>query len=681
MDYKLLKLSFWGIIFFCGFFAENSFSQNLHNVSNAVSIENESNSTTGWISTATLTSDTENPFDGQYSFRGVTSPTNGREIRFSFPAIIGQTYNISIWARQGSYSHQPAFANWTGFSGFTTRLISGSAWTEYTFSLIATPATPIIRAYTSPSTGPIQGSTIFLDRISIFSSADTQPPSSPQNLSLLSVTESTISITWESSTDNLGIEAYDIFTNNQLSASVPGNLNSYNVSGLAPLTSLEFYVTARDAAGNSSAASNILIASTLPDTIAPSIPEGLQSSEITQTSFELSWLPSTDNIAVTGYEIYLDSTLIDTVNGNTTQISISGLTPGTTYQASVSAFDEAGNISAFSIPVLAATQAPDTTPPSVPTGLQAQSITQSSFILSWDESIDNSGISSYEVYIDSFLYSFTNGNTNQLLIIGLNPATTYNAQVTASDLSGNVSALSNPLAVNTAEPDNVPPVAITGLITIEILKTSAQISWNESTDNIGVAGYRIYVDNIFTASTTDTIYQISGLAAATEYEVIVAAFDDAGNVSTGDSLIFTTLNSIVYTDQNANNPTSDWSARNFYAAGTVGIQTQPDSVYLLSVNGAIRAKEIVVETGWADFVFEEGYKLPSLEEVEEHILKFGHLKDIPSAGEIARDGTNLGDISVKLLQKIEELTLYTIQLEKRLKALEDENNNLKHQNQ
>ncbi len=681
MDNKLFKLSFLAITLIAGLFVQNSFSQNLHNVSNAVSFENESNSTIGWISTATLTSDTENPFHGQYSFRGVTSPTNGREIRFTFPAIIGQTYNISIWARQGSYSHQPAFANWSGFSGFATRLITESNWTEYTFSLIATSATPIIRAYTSPSTGPIQGSTIFLDRISIFNAADTQPPTSPQNLSLISATESAISINWEPSADNTGIAAYDIFINNQLSDSVSGTQNSFTLQGLPPLTSFDFYVTARDAAGNSSTASNTLTASTLPDTIAPSVPEGLQTSDISSNSFGLSWLPSTDNIVVAGYEIHLDSTLFSTTSGNTNQFLLSGLGSGTTYQVAVAAFDQAGNISAYSIPLLVTTQAPDTTPPSAPEGLQAESITQTSFVLSWNASFDNSGINSYEVFIDSVSYSLTDGNNTQLLITGLTPGSTYQARVSATDLSGNVSLLSNPLAVTTMESDNIPPSAVTGLKTLEILKTSAQISWNESTDNISVAGYRIFVENSLLASTSDTIYQISDLTAATGYEIIVVAFDDAGNVSTGDSLTFITLNAITYTDLNANNPDTDWNARNFYAAGTVGIQTQPDSVYLLSVNGAIRAKEIIVETGWADFVFEEDYPLPSLQEVEEHILKFGHLKDIPPAGEIARNGTNLGEISVKLLQKIEELTLYTIQLEKRLKALETENNNLKQQTQ
>ncbi|MDD7886047.1 hypothetical protein [Flavivirga sp. 57AJ16] len=99
--------------------------------------------------------------------------------------------------------------------------------------------------------------------------------------------------------------------------------------------------------------------------------------------------------------------------------------------------------------------------------------------------------------------------------------------------------------------------------------------------------------------------------------------------------------------------------------------------YKLAVNGNIKAKEIKVETGWSDFVFENNYKLPTLKEVEQHIKEKGHLKDIPSAEEVAKNGVFLGEMDAKLLQKIEELTLYTIAQEKRMNKLEEENETLK----
>jgi len=110
--------------------------------------------------------------------------------------------------------------------------------------------------------------------------------------------------------------------------------------------------------------------------------------------------------------------------------------------------------------------------------------------------------------------------------------------------------------------------------------------------------------------------------------------------------------------------------------GSVGIGTTNLGSWKLAVNGNIRAKEIKVETGWSDYVFEDGYKLPTLKEVENHINEKGHLKDIPSAKEVEKNGIFLGEMDSKLLQKIEELTLYTINQEKKIKFLEKQNSRI-----
>ena len=110
--------------------------------------------------------------------------------------------------------------------------------------------------------------------------------------------------------------------------------------------------------------------------------------------------------------------------------------------------------------------------------------------------------------------------------------------------------------------------------------------------------------------------------------------------------------------------------------GNIGFGTAPDSIYRLQVAGDMRAEEIVVETGWADFVFEDTYDLRSLAEVESFIQANGHLPDIPNGMSIESNGLSVGDMSAKLMQKIEELTLYTIDQEKRLEIQAEQINKL-----
>lgn len=109
--------------------------------------------------------------------------------------------------------------------------------------------------------------------------------------------------------------------------------------------------------------------------------------------------------------------------------------------------------------------------------------------------------------------------------------------------------------------------------------------------------------------------------------------------------------------------------------GNVGIGTTNPTTKL-SVNGHIRAKEVTVETGWSDFVFYDNYNLMPLSEVEQFVKENKHLPEIPSQSEVEENGVQLGEISSKLLQKVEELTLYVIEQDKRIEKLEKENKEL-----
>ncbi len=114
------------------------------------------------------------------------------------------------------------------------------------------------------------------------------------------------------------------------------------------------------------------------------------------------------------------------------------------------------------------------------------------------------------------------------------------------------------------------------------------------------------------------------------------------------------------------------------SGGNIGMGIANPGSYKLAVNGTIHSKEVKVDLiGWADYVFKEGYSLPTLEEVENHIKEKGHLINLPSAAEVEANGVQLGEMNKLLLEKIEELTLYIIQQEKELQQQAAQLNALK----
>lgn len=110
---------------------------------------------------------------------------------------------------------------------------------------------------------------------------------------------------------------------------------------------------------------------------------------------------------------------------------------------------------------------------------------------------------------------------------------------------------------------------------------------------------------------------------------------------------------------------------------SIGIDTSNTGAYKfavngnMTVNGMVKAKEMLVEVGsWPDYVFEAEYLLRPLSEVESFISANGHLPEVPSANQITTEGLNMGDMNHILMKKIEELTLYIIEQDKKCKDLE-----------
>ena len=168
-------------------------------------------------------------------------------------------------------------------------------------------------------------------------------------------------------------------------------------------------------------------------------------------------------------------------------------------------------------------------------------------------------------------------------------------------------------------------------------------------------------------------------------------FYNTGNVGIGtDTPGFTldingTVNATGILLNGAALPSSPWDAAGnniSYTAGNVGIGTTNTQGYLLAVAGSMVTEGVKVELegNWPDFVFEPSYDLPSLSHIEKYIQSNGHLPDIPSAEDVAENGIELGEMNAKLLQKIEELTLHTIQQQKELDSLKTINGKLIEQN-
>ena len=167
--------------------------------------------------------------------------------------------------------------------------------------------------------------------------------------------------------------------------------------------------------------------------------------------------------------------------------------------------------------------------------------------------------------------------------------------------------------------------------------------------------------NSFSRGSESGIFFREGFNSTTnnKYNLSILSYDDGDG--SADALSINAYDGIYF--NTGSNTRNTQMYINGY--GNVGVGTIVTGTHKLAVEGSIGAREISVEvSGWSDFVFENSYKLPSLEEVEKHINDNGHLPEIPNETEVTENGINLGEMNAKLLQKIEELTLYLIEQNK-----------------
>src|SRR6266540_3397891 len=133
------------------------------------------------------------------------------------------------------------------------------------------------------------------------------------------------------------------------------------------------------------------------DTIAPTMPANVAVMDATATTISLAWQPSTDNKAVMGYDDYRNGVRVGKTT--TTSYRFSSLACGTTYTLGVAAYDGAGNRSQTATAIASTTECPDVAPPTAPTGAIQAGATQTSVSLLWSASLDDVGVSGYDVYL------------------------------------------------------------------------------------------------------------------------------------------------------------------------------------------------------------------------------------------------------------------------------------------
>jgi chitodextrinase len=281
---------------------------------------------------------------------------------------------------------------------------------------------------------------------------------------------------------------------------------------------------------------NFTITAGTTDTTAPSTPT-LSASGTTQTSTNLSWTASTDNVGVTGYDVYRGTTLLTTVTGTT--YTATGLTASTAYTFSVRAKDAAGNVSASSNTVNVTTLAntTDTTAPSTPT-LSASGTTQTSTNLSWTAATDNVGVTGYDIYRGTTLLTTVTGTT--YTATGLTASTAYTFSVRAKDAAGNVSASSNTVNVTTLANTTVTYCASQGNSTADERIGRVQFGTinNASTGTAGYENFTAISTNIVrgTANTISITPTWTGTVYSEGYAVFIDYNNDGDFADSGETV-------------------------------------------------------------------------------------------------------------------------------------------------
>ena len=437
---------------------------------------------------------------------------------------------------------------------------------------------------------------------------DTSAPTAPTGVKAVVATPYGLAVSWTASTDNVGVTSYTIVRNGSPISNVTGAVTSFTDVTTSPATAYTYTVTASDAAGNVSATSAPATA-TAPayqppaDSTAPSTPTGLSAVTKNSTEIDLAWAASTDNVSVAGYQVYRNGVLVATTAS--AAFADTPITAGSSNTYYVVAIDGASNLSGHSLTASASTPGPDTTAPSVPTSVSATSSAWNSATVTWTASTDSVGVTSYAISRNGTAIAKVSGSSHTYTDVSTQPGTNYSYTVAASDAAGNASAASSAGSVTTAaylpSADTTAPSAPTGLTATARNANEIDLSWTASTDNVAVAGYKVYRNSTLVATTASTTYADAPIAAGSANTYYLVAIDGAGNASgqsgsasattASDTTAPTVPSGVTATSSTWNSATVSWTA----STDAVGVTS-----YTILRNGTAIGKVSAAATSYLD---------------------------------------------------------------------------------
>jgi chitodextrinase len=286
---------------------------------------------------------------------------------------------------------------------------------------------------------------------------DTSPPGVPTNLAATPVSSTQVNLTWSASTDNVGVTGYRVFRNGT-QVGTPTS-TGFSDTGLSASTTYSYTVAAADAAGNVSAQSAPVNATTLPppDVTPPSVSVTAPASGATVAGTISVTASASDNVGVVGVQFRLDGVNLgaeDTAAPWSVSWNTTSATEGQ-HALSAVARDAAGNTTTSANVGVTVDNVPsgDTSPPTAPPNLVLTLGSPTQVDLTWGASTDNVGVTGYRVFRNGTQVGSPTSTT--FSDPGRSPATTYTYRVRAVDAAGNQSPLSNPVTITTPQAGQV----------------------------------------------------------------------------------------------------------------------------------------------------------------------------------------------------------------------------------